>query len=151
MPRRTGRGSSYPAQWGRDDRLSLAYVRGSKECIWVPAGDVWLMEELADLYCTISSALLLYRLCATFPLKVDCSNIDRYKCIWTVNLTHKATGFEAEFGEHKAAVLCAPGQIPPPVSAEQRAFTEDLKQLVTYLCSPECLHTYDGCVAGSVA
>ncbi len=69
----------------------------------------------------------------------------RYKCVWEVQLQHKASGKKMTFGEHKGS----PMVWTSPLSAD---FTwEDVLPLINLLVSPRCPHPYDGCVAGVCA
>ena len=94
----------------------------------------------------ISSPMLLYRLRCLFP-SCEVEQSDGYKGVWRVSLRHKRTNCQAEFGEHKGAVMiCGDAAI-----GEDKATTQDLLDLIELLCSDRCPHTYDGVVAGCIA
>lgn len=93
----------------------------------------------------ISSPLLLYRLWCTFKIS-RVQEGDGYKCIWLYWLKHKESGFRVGFREHKVAVM-AHARSPPT----NTSFDLDYLDLLNLLLDPMCPHTYDGCVAGSVA
>ncbi len=57
-------------------------------------------------------------------------------------LRHIKTGGSVGFKEHKGAVTC---------NCSCAEMVEDVVELITLLCSPNCPHTYDGTVAGCVA
>lgn len=130
------------------------------------------MESTAEvpLCAAISSAMLLYRLRATFtlgliflvppnrpafkddlglitPMAGDTVSTDS---VWHVQIAHAATGLLVRFGDwHGAAAvwLKEPGRSEWKTGAAKR----DLAELLEYLCSPKCMHPEDGIVAGTVA
>jgi hypothetical protein len=90
----------------------------------------------------ISSQLLFYRLTATFgmPPPVEA---DGYKVCWEINLQHYDGSSTLEFYDYKGG-------------AKARFFgsddaSEDALKLINFLVGMECLHTYDGIVAGTIA
>ena len=94
----------------------------------------------------ISSPMLLYRLRCLFP-SCEVQQWDGYKGVWRVSLRHKRTHCNAEFGEHKGAVV-----VCGDTSMEKdRAATQDLLDLIHLVCSDRCPHPYEGTVAGCVA
>lgn len=134
--------------------LNLAWVRAKKKFIITERLDYHRCKDLCAMYAVISSAMLQYRLCATFPLVLDCVTwppVDRYKKVWATYLTHKASNFQVCLGDLKGAATSWPEQFVAPKTQAEKQYIEDLLELLTYLCSEQCPHTYDGCVAGSVA
>ncbi|GAQ79172.1 WD repeat-containing protein 90 [Klebsormidium nitens] len=119
----------------------------------------------------ISSAMLLYRLRATFTLgnlillvptdhpafKYDLTLITPMAgetlstdSVWHVEVAHAATGLLVRFGDWRGAAtvwLKEPGRSEWETGAAKR----DLAQLLEYLCSRKCTFPEDGIVAGSVA
>jgi len=90
----------------------------------------------------ISSQLLFYRLAATFGMPPPVET-DGYKVCWEINLQHYDGSSTLEFYDYKGA-------------AKARFFgsddaSEDALKLINFLVGMECLHTYDGIVAGTIA
>ena len=90
----------------------------------------------------ISSQLLFYRLTTTFGMPPPVGT-DGYKVCWTINLQHRDDSSRLMFYDYKGA-------------ASVRFFgsedaSEDALKLVNFLVGMECLHTYDGIVAGTIA
>ena len=90
----------------------------------------------------ISSQLLFYRLAATFGMPPPVET-DGYKVCWEINLQHCDGSSTLEFYDYKGA-------------AKARFFgsddaSEDALKLINFLVGMECLHTYDGIVAGTIA
>lgn len=104
-------------------------------------------ERLIHLYKTMSPALLLYRLIATFFGAPVC--FDGYKMIWTYTVEHKKSGKAIQFSEWKGAIgFWLPEHSHKELTPE---FKTDLIKLMNYIISTECAHPYDNLVAGSVA
>jgi hypothetical protein len=97
-------------------------------------------------YRVMPSALWLYRLLCLFPCKVKSEGPEAYKLVWSVSLQHKATGLSFTFYEWKGGFTC--GHLN---ETEPKAFIKDVMELLNLLASDQCLHPYDGVVAGSVA
>jgi hypothetical protein len=102
------------------------------------------------IYRAISEAHLLLRLLCCFGKAPQVHPIDdQYKCVWSITVKHKETGETLQFGSWKGAVgIChttsSHKKLPNP-------FLNDICDLVTYLCSPQCAHPYDNLTAGGVA
>jgi hypothetical protein len=95
-----------------------------------------------DLWERISSQLLFYRLAATFGMPPPVET-DGYKSCWEITLQHRDDSSTLEFYDYKGA-------------AKARFFgsddaSEDALKLINFLVGMECLHTYDGIVAGTIA
>ena len=115
-----------------------------------------LNERFSDFYKThtmfhdvISSALLLYRLLCLYKATVETEGPEGYKCTWWVTLKHNETGELLTFGDWKGAAgtwtrFHKIGELP-------KSYRDDTLLLLNEICSPDCPHPYDGCVAGSVA
>lgn len=135
-------------------------LQGSKRAAEVP------------LCAAISSAMLLYRLKATFTrdlhpfptvhpaCKYDYSLVTpttgdndtvSTDSVWHVEVAHAATtgSLLVRFGDWRGAATV---WLIKPERSEWRtgAAKRDLVELLEYLCSPQCSHPYDGTVAGSV-
>lgn len=101
------------------------------------------------MYQVISSALFLYRLLCLFKCTVKSEGPEGYKNTWWITLQHKETGEKLTFGEWKGAAgtftrFHAVKELPA-------SYKKDTVALLNEICSPDCPHPYDGCVAGSVA
>ena len=95
-----------------------------------------------DLWGRISSQLLFYRLAATFGMPPPVET-DEYKVCWEINLQHCDGSSTLEFYDYKGV-------------AKARFFgsddaSEDALKLINFLVGMECVHTYDGIVAGTIA
>lgn len=106
-------------------------------------------ENRIGMYNVISSALLLYRLMCIFECNVKSAGREGYKCMWWITLKHKETGEFLQFGEWKGAAgiwtkFHSKDELP-------KEYKRDVILLLNELCSQDCPHPYDGCVAGSVA
>lgn len=94
------------------------------------------------LWARISSQLLFYRLAATFGMPPPVET-DGYKVCWEINLQHCDDSSTLEFYDYEGA-------------AKARFFgsddaNEDALKLINFLVGMECVHTYDGIVAGTIA
>lgn len=101
------------------------------------------------LYEVIPSALLLYRLMCTFPeCDVKSYGKDGYKVVWHYPLVHIETNSPFYFGEWKGAASLGSNFVHP--NEVPLSFGKDVCELMDYLCG-DCVHPYDGLLAGSVA
>ena len=90
----------------------------------------------------ISSQLLYYRLTIVFGM-APMGDLDGYKVAWEVRLKHNDGGSVLSFMDYKGSST---------VSFEGTTdASEDALRLLNYLISSDCLHTYDGIVAGTIA
>ena len=90
--------------------------------------------------------MLLYRLRCLFP-SCEVEEAEGYKAVWDLSLRQKRTSCQADFGEHKGAVMFDWDK----TMARDEAATQDLLDLIALLCNDRCPHPYDGTVAGCVA
>jgi hypothetical protein len=118
-------------------------VRPSYNKVFSFIGDNYSMFEV------IPSSLLLYKLLCLYKAKVHSEGPEGYKTVWSICLQHKKTKEILMFSEWKGAAgiwtrFYTQEELP-------QAYKEDLIELLNHLVSDNCLHPYDGLVAGSVA
>ena len=86
----------------------------------------------------MSSALLLYRLHCVFPGKLShtSKDIDTYKRVWKLAFTHKPSGIQAIFSEHKGAGFLHPSEFVADLDPFEKEFENDVLEFVNLLFSP---------------
>jgi hypothetical protein len=84
---------------------------------------------------------MLYRIAATFGMP-PARQTDDYKMCWAIDLKHH-DGSIAQFGDYKGGLLIN-------FDGSKSASTDWL-ELVNYLAGFNCLHTFDGIIAGTTA
>jgi hypothetical protein len=99
------------------------------------------------IYDVMSAANWMYRLSITFlkPPIMD----NHYKAPWLFPLVHKATGVSAIMTEWKGSISFITNVYHP--KGADKEFINDLLELLDYLVSYECAHTYSHLVAGAIA
>jgi hypothetical protein len=98
-----------------------------------------IYEDFSQL---VSSQLLFYRLTVTFGMPPP-REVDGYKSCWTVDLRHMDGVSVLTFQDYKGAAdvrFC--GTAEASVGA---------LKLLNFLAGMNCVHTYDGIVAGTIA
>lgn len=100
----------------------------------------------------MSSALWLYRIACSFDVRPVIAGPEGYKVAWQVTFKHNATGqiltlydYKGGFSFGSTYGTMARTEHPNP------AFLDDVMDLLNYLSGDDCVHPYDGVVAGSVA
>lgn len=136
------------------DELCLGWEIASGRFVLEPGSKAWDTHAYLRPYQVMSSAMLLYRLSCLFPGDLNATkHTDGYKGVWAVRLTHEASLFRIELGEHKGAATIWPSMHPgvPGDASVTEEFRQDFLELLNLLFSQDMPHTYDGVVAGSVA
>lgn len=128
--------------WNSESSLYV-YDLEAQEQQWRGSGRQDLRLRMANRFTNrMSSQLLLYRIACIFgmPPQKEC---DGYKACWRVHLRHCGGASTLVLGERKGAI-----NVHFEGSSEGN---QDALELINLLVGTECLHTYDGIIAGTIA
>ena len=133
---------SWSIYWNSESGLYV-YDPEAQKREWMDFSRQDLRLRMANRFTNrMSSQLLLYRIACIFgmPPQKEC---DGYKSCWGVCLRHCSGASNLVLDEHKGAI-----SVHFQGSSED---SQDALGLINLLVGTECLHTYDGIIAGTIA